>query len=341
MKILDTTIAPGETKTIFLAIAKLHTGTPIDIPVVVSRALEDGPCLLLTGGIHGDEVNGVEIVRQIITHGYHKPTKGTVICIPVVNMFGFLNQARDFPDGRDLNRMFPGFKKGSLASRFAYHIIEIIAPCVEYCIDFHTGGSSRFNYSQIRIDAQDPETLELAKIFGTKFILDSQNRDKSFRKTMSTLGKKVLLFEGGKTLNLDRIVTQLGIEGTLKVMQHLGMRNFEEELEESYTPKKQLLVRKSSWVRAPEAGMWRSFRHIGSYVKKGEPIGSVSDPYGDMEQIVKAPFEGFIICNNHAPLVNEGDAVSHITKEIETQERITDTATTIDQDDDELEEEEK
>lgn len=321
MKILDTTILPGKTKTILISIAKLHTGTPVDIPVVVARGREAGPTILLTGGIHGDEINGVEIVRQIITKNYHRPDKGTVICMPVINVFGFLNQSREFPDGRDLNRMFPGFKKGSLASRFAYHITQLIKEHhIDYCIDFHTGGAARFNYSQLRIDATDPKTLELAKAFGVKFILHSKNREKSFRKTMGDLGKKVLLFEGGKTLSLDRIVTEVGIEGTLKVMHHLGMRDFSTELEDSFTPKTRILIEKSSWVRASESGMWRSFSHIGSYVNKGEKIGSISDPYGNAEVYVIAPFSGYIICNNHTPLVNQGDAISHISKDIQVLE---------------------
>lgn len=321
MKILDTTILAGETKTILLSIAKLHTGTPVDIPIVIARGKETGPTVLLTGGIHGDEINGVEIVRQIITKGYHRPAKGTVICMPVLNVFGFLNQSREFPDGRDLNRMFPGFKTGSLASRFAYHITQLIKELdIDYCIDFHTGGAARFNYAQVRIDATDTETLALAKAFGVKFILNSKNREKSFRKTMGDLGKKVLLFEGGKTLSLDRIVTEVGVEGTLKVMQYLGMRDFSEELADSFTPQRRVIIGKSSWVRASESGMWRSFSHIGSYVSKGEKIGSISDPYGNTEVYVTAPFSGYIICNNHAPLINQGDAISHISKDAEVLE---------------------
>ena len=165
MKILNTTINLGESHTVNLNIASLHTGTPIDIPVIVERGEEEGPCLLLTGGIHGDEINGVEIVRQIVAKGYNRPKKGTVICMPVINVFGFLNQSRDLPDGRDLNRMFPGFKKGSLASRFAYHIVNIISPHIDCCIDFHTGGAARFNYSQIRLDIDNLETLALAPSF--------------------------------------------------------------------------------------------------------------------------------------------------------------------------------
>ena len=148
--ILGTKILGGKRTTLYLDIAKLHTGTRIDIPVVIERAKKEGPVLLLLAGIHGDEVNGVEIVRQIIRNKYNVPKAGTIICIPVVNVFGFLSQNRKFPDGKDLNRVFPGSKKGSLASRFAYAIMNEIVPHVDYIIDFHTGGDERFNYAQVR-----------------------------------------------------------------------------------------------------------------------------------------------------------------------------------------------
>jgi len=318
MEILNTFVAPGQSKVINLNIAKLHTRTSLAVPIIIERSKVDGPCILLTAGIHGDEINGVEIVRQIVAKGYNKPTKGTVICIPVINVFGFLNQSREFPDGRDLNRMFPGSKRGSLASRFAYYVIKTVIPHIDYCIDYHTGGAARFNFSQIRLDADSKETLELAKVFGSKFIIDAENRDKSFRKTLSDMGKRVLLFEGGKTLHLDRIVTQVGIDGALRVMHYLGIRNFSEELEA--TPfkeaKNQVLVKKSTWVRAKHSGMFRSQKKIGSKVSKGEKIGSISDPYGDFEVDVTSTFDGYIICSNHAPIVNQGDALVHITKDI-------------------------
>jgi len=317
MEILNTSIAPGESKIINLNIAKLHTGTSLAVPVIVERAEEDGPCILLSAGIHGDEVNGVEIVRQIITHGYNKPERGSVICIPVVNVFGFLSQTRDFPDGRDLNRMFPGSKTGSLAGRFAYYLLNEIAPNIDYCIDFHTGGAARFNYSQIRIDIENEETRVLAKVFGTKFIIDAEERDKSFREALTDMGKHVLLFEGGKSLNLDRIVTSIGIEGALRVMQHLNIRDFSTQLQKSTYLKEinPILIKSSTWIRAHESGMFRSLQRIGSKVKKGDILGTISDPYGAYEVEVLASFDGYIICTNHAPIVNEGDAVIHISKE--------------------------
>lgn len=319
MKILDTEIKKGESKLINLDIAKLHNGTNLSVPIIVERGLEDGPCILLSAGIHGDEVNGVEIVRQMIALGYNKPERGTVICIPVINIFGFISQTREFPDKRDLNRMFPGAKNGSLASRFAYHILNEIAPHFDYGIDFHTGGAQRFNYAQLRLDIKKTETLELAKIFGAKFIIDAEDRDKSFREALSSMGKNVLLFEGGKSLNLDRIVTKIALQGTLRVMHHLKMRDFSQEmLINSYPIEKPILVKKSAWVRAKESGMFRSSQKIGSKVYKGDVLGTISDPFGQFEEVVVSPNDGYIICANHAPIVYEGDAVIHVT--IETSE---------------------
>jgi predicted deacylase len=317
MKILNTEIGLGESKVLNLNIAKLHTRTSLSVPIIVERGKEPGPCVLLTAGIHGDEVNGVEIVRQIVAAGYNKPNKGTVICIPVINVFGFLSQKREFPDGRDLNRFFPGSKRGSLASRFAYHVMNAILPHVDYCMDFHTGGAARFNYSQIRLDATDEETLELAKAFGTKFIVDAKNRDKSFRSTLCKKGKKVLLFEGGKSLNLDRRVTEVGIDGSLRVMHHLGLRDFTKELKEKELKEKpeSILVKKSTWIRAKHSGMFRTMLKLGSQVSKGDKIGSISDPYGDFEVDVVATYDGYIIASNHAPIVNQGDALVHISTE--------------------------
>lgn len=313
MVILNKEIGYGKT-VINLDIAKLHTGTPLDVTVIIQRSKIPGPTILFTAGIHGNELNGVEIVRQLIHKKYNIPEKGTIICIPVVNVFGFLNQERKFPDGRDLNRVFPGSKTGPLASRFAFAIMNEIIPHIDYCIDFHTGGDQRFNYSQTRIDSTDRKTLALAKVFGCKFIINSAIKEKSFRKSVTDLGKKVLLFEGGKSLELDRIVTQRALEGTLKVLHYLGFRSDNDDT--ILAPAiKQHLVTKSSWLRAPKSGMYRGFKVLGSLVEKGQLLGSVSDPFGTSERAIKAPYAGYIICNNHAPIVNQGDALFHITTE--------------------------
>ncbi len=311
-KILNQKISLGETVQLKMDIAQLSIGIKIEVPIIVSRGLIDGPCLLLIGGIHGDETNGIEIVRQIVASGLNKPEKGTVICIPVLNVFGFLNKSREFPDGRDLNRQFPGSAKGSLASRFAYHLMTKVIPKVNYCIDYHTGGAQRFNYSQVRIDAKNEETLKLAKIFGSPYIVYSKSKEKTFRRSMADLGKKVLLFEGGKSFNLDKIVTKSGIQGAVNVMHYLEMRDFSSIISKEDPKNPPIIIKTSKWIRAKRSGMYRSYIHVGQKVEKGVKLGSISDPFGAYENVFKNPQEGYILNSNHAPVVNQGDALLHI-----------------------------
>lgn len=316
LEVLGKAIPLGKGIQLNLDIAKLHTRTKIEVPIIIERAKEEGPTILITGGIHGDEINGVEIVRQLVAKGYNKPQKGMVICIPVVNIFGFLNQSRQFPDGRDLNRVFPGTKRGSLASIFAYHLMKEIVPLADYCLDFHTGAANRFNAAQVRINDGDEESLELAKVFGAPFIVQSKQRQKSYRESAIKLGKKVLLYEGGKSLDLDKSITKIGVKGALNIMHHLGIRDFEKELDRKDKTIKSLpiIVGKSVWIRARYSGMFRSNVKLGKLYEKGDVIGSVSDPFGFFERDIKAPNKGYIFCLNHAPIVNKGDAIFHISQ---------------------------
>ena len=311
-KILNQKIGLGESVQLKMDIARLNTRSKIDVPIIVSRGLKEGPCLLLIGGIHGDETNGVEIVRQIVASGLNKPEKGTVICIPLLNVFGFLSLTREFPDGRDLNRMFPGSNTGSLASRFAFHLMNKVIPKVDYCIDYHTGGAQRFNYSQVRISGNDEESLKLAKIFGSPYIVFSKSKEKTFRKSMVDLGKKVLLFEGGKSLNLDKVVTKSGIQGAINIMHHLGMRDFSSKITKTNPENPPIIIKSSKWIRAKHSGMYRSYISVGQKVEKGVKLGSISDPFGDYETVFKNPQEGYVLNSNHSPIVNQGDAILHI-----------------------------
>ena len=181
MEILGQTIEPGKGYQLNMNVAKLHTHTPIQVPVFIERSKKDGPVLLIMAGMHGDEINGVEIVRRIIRNKYNKPNSGTVICLPVFNIFGFLNISRVLPDGRDLNRSFPGSKNGSLAGQFAYQFLKEIAPHVDYVLDFHTGARQRNNAAQVRCVLKDPRSVELAKAFNPPFIVHSNLIPKSLR----------------------------------------------------------------------------------------------------------------------------------------------------------------
>lgn len=310
--ILGKEILPGKGAQLNLDVAKLHTTTPILIPVFVERAKEDGPTVLLMAGLHGDEINGIEIIRRIIRKGFNKPQVGTVICLPVFNIFGFLNVKRELPDGRDLNRSFPGSESGSLAAQFAFHFMKEIAPHVDYVIDFHTGSAQRNNYPQIRCVMDDEHSMELARIFNPPFILNSAYISKTIRESITKLDKKMLLFEGGKTNNIEELVVEEGINGVKRLMGHLGMRTFKIDISKDRTP---VLLSESKWMRSPNSGMFQSIVKNGARVIKGEVIGMVTDPYGKFERKVKASSTGYIICLNESPVVYKGDAIFHIGKE--------------------------
>ncbi|WP_367756471.1 succinylglutamate desuccinylase/aspartoacylase family protein [Flavobacterium sp. WC2430] len=312
--ILGESILPGESKTIDMEIAKLHNTAKLKIPIIVSRSKIDGPIVLFSAGIHGDEINGVEIVRQIITKKINKPKTGTVVCIPIINMFGFVNMSRQFPDGRDLNRVFPGSKKGSLASRFAYHILTEIMPLVDYAVDFHAGGASRFNAPQIRLAPNNTELKILADVFNAPFTLYSKNIAGSFRNSSSKLNVKMLLFEGGKSLDINESIADAGIDGVKRILSHLNMLDPKHSIEKQ--EKNTIYIEKSAWIRAKCSGLLHDSGYIGSFVKKGTVLATITDPFGKFERKVKAPNDGYIINANHSPIVYQGDAIYHISKTI-------------------------
>lgn len=311
--ILNQEIKPGKGAQLNLEVAHLHTHTPVQVPVIVERAHEDGPVVLLMAGMHGDEINGMEIIRRIIRKGYHKPLTGTIICIPVFNIFGFLNVMRVLPDGRDLNRCFPGAKNGSLASQFAYHFMKEIAPKVDYVIDFHTGSAKRNNMPQIRCVFKDTESLELAKIFNPPFIIHSSYIAKSVRESMNKKGKKILLFEGGKTDSIEENIVNEGIDGVKRFLTHLKMRN----QKESFINREPILIKDHKWLRAPNSGMFQSLVKNGAEVQVGTVLGIVTDPFGLIEKKVKSTLAGYVFCVNEAPVVNKGDAIFHIGNKID------------------------
>lgn len=313
--ILGESILPGDSKTINMEIARLHTMTKLKIPIIVQRSKIEGPVVLFSAGLHGDEINGVEIVRQIIVRKINKPKTGTIICIPVINIFGFVNKSREFPDGRDLNRVFPGSKTGSLASRFAYHILKEIMPHVDYCVDFHAGGASRFNAPQVRIVPNNPELKKLADVFNAPFTLYSKNITGSFRNACGRLGVQILLFEGGKSLDINDGITQEGVQGAKRILQHLGMLNLRKNARQPDAPT--IYIETSTWIRARNSGLFQSKAPAGKFVEKGEVIAHITEPFGKFEHKVKAPYTGYIINSNDAPIVYQGDAIFHITLKVQ------------------------
>lgn len=301
-------IKRGETKRLKVDVAQLPSHTPIDISITVSRGKLDGPVLLLSGGLHGDEINGIETVRRIIESEYHIPERGTIICIPIINIYGFIHFSRSVPDGKDVNRSFPGNKNGSLASRVAHYLMRDIIPKIDYGIDFHTGGADRTNYPQIRCVLKDPKNLELARAFHAPFAIDSVYRSNSLRQSAAKLGKKILVFEGGEAGRFDERAIQEGINGTLRLINHLGMasRDLPRAEYESKT------VKSSSWIRAKNSGLFQSMVQYGQIVKKNQLVGHITDPFGEFKVVLKAPMEGYVIGLQNNPIIHQGDALMHI-----------------------------
>ncbi|TVP43159.1 MAG: succinylglutamate desuccinylase [Mongoliibacter sp.] len=299
-------VRPGQTLNIEIAIARLPSHTLIDLPVFIKRAKEDGPVVLISGGVHGDEINGIIAVRKMLDEEALNPIKGTLIFMPLVNVYGFLSNSRTFPDGRDLNRSFPGSKKGSLASQIAFILSNEIIPQIDYGIDFHTGGRMLSNFPQIRVDYKDNKGVELAKAFGTHFILNSPHIDKSFRKEAYKRKKTILVYEGGESMRLDDFAVDEAIAGTKRMLGHLGM------LGEPTFTKNTLILKESSWLRAKASGIFNSTVKLGDEVKKGQMLAKISDPYGQVKVPVKSTYNGHVIGLNNNPVVNAGDALVHI-----------------------------
>lgn len=304
-------IRPGQSVNIEIAIAKLPTHTLIELPIFIRSSKEPGPVVLISGGVHGDEINGVVTAKRImeeLDEGLEL-LKGTLIFIPLVNIYGFLSNSRTFPDGRDLNRSFPGSKKGSLASSIAFILSNEIIPQIDYGIDFHTGGRMLTNFPQIRVDYKDKVAVDLAKSFGTHFVVNSKYIEKSFRKTAYKAKKHILVYEGGESMRLDEYAIEEGVNGSKRLLKSLGM------LAEAPDPMETIFLKESNWVRAKASGIFNSSVKIGESVKKGQVLARISDPYGQVKIPVKAPTNGHIIGINNLPVINAGDALVHIGKE--------------------------
>ena len=308
IKIGGTVIEPGTRVNVDLPIADLYTSTSLHMPVQVVCGRKAGPVLFVSAAIHGDELNGVEIIRRLLKRKLLRSLKGTLIAVPIVNVHGFLNQSRYLPDRRDLNRSFPGSKKGSIASRLADLFIRQIVSKADLGIDLHTGAINRSNLPQIRANLDDPETLELAKSFGVPVIINSNIRDGSLRDCANNRGMPVLIYESGEALRFSEISIRAGTRGILNVMRLIGMLPPLKSAKQS-TP---VVARSTSWVRASDSGIVTAKVKLGSSVRKDQSMAIISSPLGDEESDVVAPFDGIVIGQSNLPLTHEGDALFNL-----------------------------
>lgn len=309
IKIGDEIVKPGETKRIQLAMPPLYTDTNMSIPVHVQRGKRDGPTLFVSAAIHGDELNGIEIVKRLLKSPSIKRLRGTLIAVPMVNVYGVLSQSRYLPDRRDLNRCFPGTRKGSLAGRIAHLFLNQVVEQCDVGIDLHTGAIHRSNLPQVRANLSDPETLEMAKAFGLPVLLNAELRDGSLRQAAGDLGVKMILYEAGEALRYDEFSIRAGVKGIINVMRHIGMLN---KVKRKGPNIKLFVAKQSGWVRANESGFVVHVSQLGDHVEKDQVLATISDPFGDELGRVLSPQEGVVIGKQNIPLAQEGEALYHI-----------------------------
>lgn len=309
-----TIIKPGQSTLLRINAGKLPSDNRINVHAHVFHTGKAGPSLLVLGGVHGNEINGIEIVRRSIEQGfYNQITCGTVIVIPLLNVYGFINFSRDVADGKDVNRSFPGHINGSLASRVARILTKKILPHVDIALDFHTGGDARYNYPHVRYFKGDPVASETAKQFGVKLLMEQALIPNSFRRAAYDMGVPAVVYEGGESIRLDKLSIDLGMAGITNVMQGLGL------VDQSVVTETQerVVIKKNNWVRAVSAGLFIWSRSSGDLVNKGDKLGEIKDPFGSKSVDVLSTYSGYIICHNNASVVSLGDALFHIGNEFE------------------------
>jgi uncharacterized protein len=307
VNIAGTTVAPGRRRLVEILVARLPTATRLNLPIMVLNGQRPGPRLWLSAVVHGDELNGLEIIRRILELVRPRRLSGMLLAVPVVNVFGMVTETRYLPDRRDLNRSFPGSPKGSLAAQLADLFMTNVASACDMGIDLHTGSDHRFNLPQIRGDLEDPTALRLAHAFGAPVSVHSPLRDGSLREACRRRGIPVVVYEGGEADRFNETAISAGVEGVLRVLADLGMRT------DSTPPRAATtVVRHTHWVRARRTGILRSPVRAGQRVARGDVLGIIADAVGDSRATMKAPFDAVVIGHTQHPLVNRGDALWHL-----------------------------
>lgn len=304
------TVRPGQRQNVDLPIADLYTTTSLHMPLQVICGRQAGPTAFVSAAVHGDEINGVEIVRRLLQIKALKRLKGNLLLVPVVNVHGFLDRSRYLPDRRDLNRSFPGSPKGSIAARLAYTFTEEVAFQADFGIDLHTGAIDRSNLPQIRVNQGDEEAGRLALAFGAPVVVGAREREGSLRSAAAERQIPVLVYEAGEALRFDELCIKAGVRGILRVLRARGMLPKRREKDATGT----VIATDTSWVRAPTSGVVTKRSALGQRVKKGENLAVVTDPLGTVNEPVPSPSSGIIIGRNNLPLAHEGDALFNIAQ---------------------------
>jgi len=302
-------VTAGKRMRMELPIGNLMSGTPVALPLIVVHGKHDGPVVWLSAAIHGDEICGVETIRQVLDTINAPTLSGTIIAAPVVNVHGFNTNDRYLPDRRDLNRSFPGSQRGSLASRIAYLFMKEVVMRSDVGIDLHTGSDLRTNLPQIRCDLDHTPTLELANVFGAPIVIDARLRDGSLRQATVEAGKIMLLFEGGEASRFDPVAIAAATAGVLRTLNHLGLTDIEVP-----AGQQSLYSRSTSWSRASRSGIVHLDAGLGEIISAKQQVATIYDPFGKALSKIKSKYDGIVVGHSQAPLVNRGDAISHVAR---------------------------
>lgn len=303
------TLQPGSRRQINLPAGRLPSGAELALRLQVLHGSQPGPTIFLSGAIHGDEIVGVEIIRRVLETLDERVLCGTIIAVPVVNVFGFVAETRYLPDRRDLNRSFPGSTRGSLASRLARLFLDNVVEPAEFGIDFHAGSDDRTNLPQVRGNLDDEETRRLATAFASPLMLHAKTIKGSLREAARKRGKRMLLFEGGEPRRFNPGPVQAGSDGALRVLHALGMID-------ASTPSmiETAEARSTKWIRAPRGGIFHLDTHLGARVTRGDLIGVITEPSGRGGREVRSRASGMIMGHAVNPLVHQGDSLVHVAE---------------------------
>lgn len=309
-ELAGTRVSPGSRAKVELPLAQLYTQTPLNVPIHIIHGRRPGPVLMVSAAIHGDELNGVEIIRRLLRHSALRRLAGTVLAVPVVNVFGFIHKSRYLPDRRDLNRCFPGSETGSLGSRMAWQFKTQVLDRATHAVDLHTGAIYRANLPQIRADLSHPAAAEMARAFGVPVVINSVLGEGTLREVAEAQGIPVITYEAGEALRFDEASIRAGVRGVLNVMQYLGMTG----RRKTRPPMEPNIARSSIWVRAECDGMFLPLVALGAWLKEGQLIGRISSPFGGEDVDIRSPCAGILVGRNNLPLANEGEALYHIAR---------------------------
>ncbi|NNE35751.1 MAG: succinylglutamate desuccinylase/aspartoacylase family protein [Rhodothermales bacterium] len=304
-------VAPGERARFRLQAGESFTGVSVRLPIMVWRGKEDGPVLGITAAVHGDEINGTGVVRRLIEEPPFELKRGALILVPVVNIMGFERHSRYTPDRRDLNRTFPGSKKGSLTGRLAHLIMDEVVRRSDFIVDLHTAAVRRTNFPNVRADMEDPGCERLANAFGAEVIVNNTGPDGALRREACKAGCPTIILEAGEVWKVEPSVQDMSQRGLTHVMAELDMIDVTDDARPDTAPH-QMVVHGSSWVRAGNGGFLKFHVAPGETVQKDQPLATNSGLLGEEHETITSPHNGIVLGMTTMPAVSPGDPIIHI-----------------------------